>query len=94
MKRSCRRWDPTGYDRLAAPNRKPYATRDGYMAILPYNTAHWAAFFELIGRPELAQSPQVQDPVLRSENVDALYARDCGGGTDAHDHGRMASLPA
>ncbi len=65
---------PTGYDRLAAPNRKPYATSDGYMAILPYNSAHWAAFFELIGRPELAQSPQVQDPVLRSENVDALYA--------------------
>jgi crotonobetainyl-CoA:carnitine CoA-transferase CaiB-like acyl-CoA transferase len=65
---------PTGYDRLAAPNRKPYATRDGHMAILPYNSAHWAAFFELIGRPELAQSPQVQDPVLRSQNVDALYA--------------------
>jgi len=65
---------PTGYDRLAAPNRKPYATRDGYMAILPYNSAHWAAFFELIGRPELAHSPQVQDPVLRSQHVDALYA--------------------
>ena len=64
----------TGYDRLSAPNRRPYATRDGYMAILPYNTAHWTAFFELIGRPELAHSPQVQDPVLRSQGVDALYA--------------------
>lgn len=65
---------PTGYDRLAAPHRKPYRTRDGYVAILPYNTTHWAAFFELIGRPELAHSPQVQDPVLRSQGVDALYA--------------------
>ena len=64
----------TGYDRLSAPNRKPYATRDGHMAILPYNSSHWAAFFELIGRAELAHSPQVQDPVLRSQNVDALYA--------------------
>ncbi|HET7204203.1 MAG TPA: CoA transferase [Steroidobacteraceae bacterium] len=64
----------TGYDRLAAPNRKPYRTRDGYVAILPYNTTHWAAFFELIGRPEVAHSPQVQDPVLRSERVDVLYA--------------------
>ncbi len=65
---------PTGYDRLAAPNRKPYATRDGYMAILPYNGAHWAAFFEMIGRAELAHSPQVQDPLLRSQSVDSLYA--------------------
>jgi crotonobetainyl-CoA:carnitine CoA-transferase CaiB-like acyl-CoA transferase len=65
---------PTGYDRLAAPNRKPYATRDGHMAILPYNGAHWAAFLELVGRAELAHSSQVQDPVLRSQNVDELYA--------------------
>jgi crotonobetainyl-CoA:carnitine CoA-transferase CaiB-like acyl-CoA transferase len=64
----------TGYDRLSAPNRKPYATRDGHMAILPYNSSHWTAFLELIGRAELAHSPQVQDPVLRSQNVDALYA--------------------
>jgi crotonobetainyl-CoA:carnitine CoA-transferase CaiB-like acyl-CoA transferase len=65
---------PTGYDRLAAPNRKPYRTADGFMAILPYNGAHWAAFFEMIGRAGFAQSPQVQDPVLRSQGVDALYA--------------------
>jgi crotonobetainyl-CoA:carnitine CoA-transferase CaiB-like acyl-CoA transferase len=65
---------PTGYDRLAAPHRRPYRTRDGYVAILPYNTTHWAAFFELIGRPGQAHSPQVQDPVLRSQSVDALYA--------------------
>jgi crotonobetainyl-CoA:carnitine CoA-transferase CaiB-like acyl-CoA transferase len=64
----------TGYDRLSAPNRRPYQTLDGYMAILPYNTAHWTAFFELIGRPAVAHSPQVQDPVLRSQGVDALYA--------------------
>jgi crotonobetainyl-CoA:carnitine CoA-transferase CaiB-like acyl-CoA transferase len=65
---------PTGYDRLAAPNRKPFRTADGFMAILPYNGAHWAAFFELIGRAEFAHSPQVQDPVLRSQGVDSLYA--------------------
>jgi crotonobetainyl-CoA:carnitine CoA-transferase CaiB-like acyl-CoA transferase len=65
---------PTGYDRLAAPNRKPYRTQDGFMAILPYNGTHWAAFFEIIGRAELAHSPQVQDPVLRSQSVDSLYA--------------------
>ena len=66
---------PTGYDRLAAPNRRPFRTRDGYIAILPYNTAHWTAFFELIGQPEQAHSATVQDPVLRSQHVDALYAQ-------------------
>ena len=65
---------PTGYDRLSAPNRKPYRTQDGYLAILPYTTTHWTAFFELIGQPELAHSPRVQDPVVRSQSADALYA--------------------
>ena len=64
---------PTGYDRLTAPNRKPYRTRDGYLAILPYTTTHWVAFFELVGQPELAHSPRVQDPVVRSQSADALY---------------------
>jgi crotonobetainyl-CoA:carnitine CoA-transferase CaiB-like acyl-CoA transferase len=64
---------PTGYDRLSAPNRKPYRTRDGHVAILPYTTTHWTAFFELIGQPELAHSPRVQDPVVRSQSADALY---------------------
>ena len=65
---------PTGYERLAAPNRRPFRTGDGYMAILPYTTVHWTAFFELIGRPEQAHSPQVQDPVVRSRDIDTLYA--------------------
>lgn len=65
---------PTGYDRLASAHRRPYRTRDGHMAILPYNTAHWTAFLELVGRGERAHAPEVQDPVLRSQHVDALYA--------------------
>jgi len=65
---------PTGYDRLASPNRRPFRTQDGFLAILPYNTTHWTAFFELIGRPGQAHSPQVQDPVVRSRDIDALYA--------------------
>lgn len=63
----------TGYDRLSSPNRKPFRTLDGFLAILPYTTPHWTAFFELIGRPEQAHSPVLQDPVVRSQNVDALY---------------------
>ena len=64
----------TGYERLSARNRKPFPSSDGYVSILPYTTAQWAAFFAIIGRPEEADSPLIQDPVLRSQNVDALYA--------------------
>jgi crotonobetainyl-CoA:carnitine CoA-transferase CaiB-like acyl-CoA transferase len=64
----------TGYDRLRSPHRKPYRTRDGYLAILPYTTLHWVRFLELIGAHDLAQDPRVTDPVARSRSVDMLYA--------------------
>ncbi|BFM07754.1 CaiB/BaiF CoA transferase family protein [Halioxenophilus aromaticivorans] len=63
----------TGYDRLLSPNRKPFATADGYISLLPYNTRHWQAFFNLVGEDELAQEPWVTDPVQRSQNIDRLY---------------------
>jgi crotonobetainyl-CoA:carnitine CoA-transferase CaiB-like acyl-CoA transferase len=62
-----------GYERLLSPNRKPYPTSDGYISILPYNTAHWTRFLELIGREDLAELDLVRDPVKRSESIDQLY---------------------
>lgn len=64
----------TGYGRLNSPYRRPYRTRDGFLAIMPYTTTHWTQFFELIGRHEQAHSPLIQDPTERSHNVDTLYA--------------------
>ena len=34
---------PAIYPRTVAPNRKPYRTKDGYVAALIYNDKHWAA---------------------------------------------------
>jgi len=65
---------PTGYDRLLSPYRKPFATRDGFVAILPYTSAQWTRFLALIDRPDLAEDPRVSDPVQRSQNIDMLYA--------------------
>jgi len=62
------------YDRLTSPHRKPHRTGDGYISILPYSTEHWRAFFRLIGRPDMCDDPRVVDPVVRSQNVSALYA--------------------
>lgn len=64
---------PPGYSRLLAPYRRPYATRDGFMAVLPYTSAQWRRFFGLVGRPELLNDPRFADPTSRSENIAALY---------------------
>jgi len=62
-----------GYERMLAPNRRPYRTRDGYMAIMPYTTQQWMRFLECIGRTDLMAQDWVSDPVKRSANVDRLY---------------------
>jgi crotonobetainyl-CoA:carnitine CoA-transferase CaiB-like acyl-CoA transferase len=62
-----------GYERLLAPNRRPYRTRDGYVAIMPYTTLQWTRFLECIGRDDLLAQDWIKDPVKRSANVNALY---------------------
>ena len=73
-----RTFDPplggAGYHRLMSPNRRPHRTKDGFIAIMPYSTRHWQRFFQLAGRPEMADDPRVTDAATRSRNVDALYA--------------------
>ena len=64
-----------GYDRVMSVNRKPYKTRDGYLAILPYSTRHWVRFFTACGLPDWAEKPIVTDGVLRSEHIDELYGK-------------------
>ena len=64
---------PAGYERMLAKNRRPYKTRDGYMAIMPYTTQQWTRFLECIGKRNLLAADWVADPVKRSQNVDALY---------------------
>lgn len=63
-----------GYERVLSPHRRPYRTRDGYLGLLPYTTAHWARFFQIAGTPQHASDPRFVDPVKRSENINALYA--------------------
>jgi crotonobetainyl-CoA:carnitine CoA-transferase CaiB-like acyl-CoA transferase len=64
---------PAGYERMLAKNRRPYKTRDGYVAIMPYTTQQWTRFMECVGRADLLSQEWVKDPVQRSANVDALY---------------------
>jgi crotonobetainyl-CoA:carnitine CoA-transferase CaiB-like acyl-CoA transferase len=63
----------TGYERLLNPYRRPYRTKDGYLGLLPYTTAHWQRFFELAGKPEMASDPRVTDAPTRSKHIQELY---------------------
>ncbi|MDH3065038.1 CoA transferase [Achromobacter insolitus] len=65
---------PTGYARLLAPHRRPYATADGYICLLIYNDKHWRNFFDLIGRPELSQDPRFSSHGARAAHISEVYA--------------------
>lgn len=62
-----------GYARSRSPFRRPFATRDGHVCMLPYTTRHWQSFFRLMKRDDLVADPRVTDAARRSEAVDELY---------------------
>jgi crotonobetainyl-CoA:carnitine CoA-transferase CaiB-like acyl-CoA transferase len=65
---------PPGYARTLSRSRRPYATQDGYLAVLPYNDGQWRRFFEAIGKGHLfTEDPRFADIVARTANIDALY---------------------
>jgi len=63
-----------GYRRIVVPERRPFATLDGWMAVLPYSTANYAAVFREGGRDDLADDPRIATAELRMANAGALYA--------------------
>jgi crotonobetainyl-CoA:carnitine CoA-transferase CaiB-like acyl-CoA transferase len=65
---------PTAYNRSIAPSRRPYRTKDGHLAIMPYSDANWRAFFELGGRPELMRDPRFSTYKARTMHSEELYA--------------------
>jgi crotonobetainyl-CoA:carnitine CoA-transferase CaiB-like acyl-CoA transferase len=62
-----------GYERLLNPYRKPYRTRDGHIAVVPYNDVQWARFFEIAGRPEMMRDPRYSTVLARSNHFAELY---------------------
>ena len=42
-----------GYLPVATAARRPYKTKDGFLALLPYSDAHWNSFFALAGEPQI-----------------------------------------
>ncbi len=64
---------PPGYVRLMSHHRRPYRTKDGYVAMLPYMDAHWETFCRVVGRPDLVDDPRFRTMADRTRNIDATY---------------------
>lgn len=65
---------PPGYPRTLSPHRRPYATKDGFIAVLPYNDGQWRRFFEAVGKGHILESdPRFADITSRTANIDSLY---------------------
>ena len=72
-----------GYARVLSGGRKPAPTKDGHMAILPYSADDWAAFFNSVGRGDLAKKYGIGDKSARNANMAAMY-RDMAEATRLH----------
>jgi crotonobetainyl-CoA:carnitine CoA-transferase CaiB-like acyl-CoA transferase len=64
---------PATYPRAVAPNRKPYKTRDGYIAALIYNDKQWSAFVEAV-RPPWVDVAGMATLAQRAKQIDRIYA--------------------
>jgi crotonobetainyl-CoA:carnitine CoA-transferase CaiB-like acyl-CoA transferase len=62
-----------GYKRLMSYHRKPYKTKDGYIAILPYLDAHWHKFCKLADREDLLDDARFATLADRVANIDDTY---------------------
>jgi len=65
---------PWAYTRVANPERKPFATKDGYIGLLPYTDKQWDQFFEVAGWGEtFGKDPRFSDYATRGRHVRELY---------------------
>ena len=62
---------PAHYHRVVDPNRKPYQTKDGYVAALIYNDKHWQAFIAAV-QPDW-NGPQFDTLEQRAKQIGHVY---------------------
>ncbi|WP_423603408.1 CaiB/BaiF CoA transferase family protein [Sphingomonas sp. MS122] len=63
-----------GYPRLLSPDRRPFRTADGWIAVLPYTDRQWRAFLAEIDREDVIAQGWFTDPRKRQAHISELYA--------------------
>jgi crotonobetainyl-CoA:carnitine CoA-transferase CaiB-like acyl-CoA transferase len=66
--------DKGGYARHLSRDRRPYKTKDGFLAVIVYNDKQWNSFFEATGRDDLRSNPKFATFAGRAANIDTVYA--------------------
>jgi crotonobetainyl-CoA:carnitine CoA-transferase CaiB-like acyl-CoA transferase len=63
----------TGYSRVLAPWRRPYATANGHICMMAYTDPQWRRFWAAIGKPEMMGDPRFASLATRSRHIDEVY---------------------
>lgn len=66
--------DQAGYKRILNPDRRPYRSKDGWFALLPYTDGQWREFCTLIGRADILADPCFATLADRLAHIDRVYA--------------------
>jgi crotonobetainyl-CoA:carnitine CoA-transferase CaiB-like acyl-CoA transferase len=61
------------YARAASPNRRPYRTADGWIAMLIYTDKQWRAFYEAAAQPEWMRDPRYATLKGRAPHIGEIY---------------------
>jgi crotonobetainyl-CoA:carnitine CoA-transferase CaiB-like acyl-CoA transferase len=61
-----------GYQRVLTPHRRPYRTKDGYIAVIAATDAQWRRLFAALDRPDLAEDRRFISIASRHTNIDPL----------------------
>jgi crotonobetainyl-CoA:carnitine CoA-transferase CaiB-like acyl-CoA transferase len=65
--------ESVGYKRVLNRYRRPFKTKDGYLAILPYTDQNWRDFFTIAGRQDLLDDPRFKTLGTRLRHIEILY---------------------
>ncbi len=62
-----------GYSRLLNPNRRPYRTADGWLAVMPYSEGQWRAMLDAMERTDITSAAWFQSGAERNRRSEELY---------------------
>jgi crotonobetainyl-CoA:carnitine CoA-transferase CaiB-like acyl-CoA transferase len=65
--------ETVGYKRVLNRYRRPFKTKDGYLAILPYTDQNWRDFFVIAGRQDLLEDARFKTLGTRLRHIELLY---------------------
>ena len=64
---------PAGYGRIMSSKRGPHRTLDGYVAIMPYTDANWAALCGAVDRRDILDRPWFANHQSRQRDPDRVF---------------------